>query len=123
MATKKSYSSKPKKEVISVDEVDYEIVQMTGLQMEEFREQMTGRYDVNPNDPERSVLVRQKGLMADLIVRCLYPIKVFPEKTRLPVERDLVDSWSYECTEAVYDDCQRVNGVTKAAAKDEVKNG
>ncbi len=115
---KTKFSSKRKFEEIEVDDVKYTVVAMTGTANEEYREAQLDRYEVNEDDPEKSVLVKIKGSYYDLFKRCVFKVPPAPSDKPTPLAPDVFAEWSDECCQEVMQVCRRVNAISEEGQAD-----
>lgn len=113
-----AFSTKKKTLDITIDDVPHIVVQLSGLEKEEWEDEQRKRYEFDFEN-EKTILRDSKGQLWDFVRRCVF--KKTDESTRVPLQKDQVDLWSAECLEGLYDVCREVNGLKVEEAEEEVK--
>jgi hypothetical protein len=116
MSDRKKFVSARKVVEIQVDDQVFIIKAMSGSELEAYRQKFKARFDVNPEDPDKSILTDLPGMMQELFDCCLF--KSAGAGVAPTPAGKVTDIWSGECCSEVFAECQRVCGLTDEGVED-----
>lgn len=104
-------STKRRTRPVFIDDVEYIVIQMTGKQKEDYQTSQLDRYEQG-DDPDTLRIKDGRGMMWDLISRVAF--RPNPTGQPIPLKREEVeDVWSSEALEALFEECEVVNGISR----------